>query len=156
MQRLLLNTLQMAAPEASGGPAAGQAAARFAGVFLITACANHSCAPNMAVTRGGDNIGSGCPPCLRLTTTAPVAEGGELTISYVDGTLPRAERRRLLAHWAMECECRRCEAEARCGGGGISASGGRAGAAEPEADAAPAAGDAGGSGRARGKRPRHG
>ena len=125
LQRLLLNTLQIAdgpppppphvAGQAGETAEAGEAgevgevgerrtAHRFAGLFLLTACANHSCAPNVCVTRGDGGS-------LRLFTTCSVPRGAELNISYVDTALPRAERRRLLAHWTMACACKRCADE---------------------------------------------
>ena len=70
-------------------------------IRLLTACANHSCAPNVCVTRGEGGS-------LRLFTTCSVPRGAELHISYVDTALPRAERQRLLAHWTMTCACERC------------------------------------------------
>ena len=100
LQRLLLNSLQTKPCAAASGDEL-----RFAGIFLVTACANHSCAPNVAVEATDE-----CS--LRLRTTARVERGDELRISYVDTTLPCCERRRLLAHWAIdECECARCRDE---------------------------------------------
>ena len=124
LQRLLLNTLQIAdgpppppsrvAAEAAGaaGLGARRSAHRFAGVFLLTACANHSCAPNVCVTRGEGGS-------LRLFTTCIVPRGAELHISYVDTALPRAERQRLLAHWTMTCACERCVDEAATEGAAV-------------------------------------
>jgi len=122
LQRLLLNTLQIAdgppqpqpqpQPQPHGASEASEAAEaaerrtahRFAGLFLLTACANHSCAPNVCVTRGDGGS-------LRLFTTCSVPRGAELHISYVNTALPRAERQRLLAHWTMACACERCADE---------------------------------------------
>ena len=40
------------------------------------------------------------------------AAGDELTISYVDGRLPYAERRKILRdHYGFDCACGRCAAE---------------------------------------------
>ena len=128
LQRLLLNTLQIAADSppqqqqqlhsageageagevgevGEAGEAGGRRTAhRFAGLFLLTACANHSCAPNVCVARGEGGS-------LRLFTSGSVPRGAELRISYVDTALPRAERQRLLAHWTMACACERCAEE---------------------------------------------
>ena len=111
LQRLLLNTLQIAdgpppPPPHVGADEAGErrTAHRFAGLFLLTACANHSCTPNVCVARGEGGS-------LRLFTNCSVPRGAELRISYVDTTLPRAERQRLLAHWTMACACERCADE---------------------------------------------
>jgi hypothetical protein len=124
LQRLLLNTLQIAdgpppppphvAAEAAEAAGLGErrSAHRFAGVFLLTACANHSCAPNVCVTRGDGGS-------LRLFTSCSVPRGAELHISYVDTALPRAERQRLLAHWTMTCACERCVDEAAAEGAAV-------------------------------------
>lgn len=72
-------------------------------------CLNHSCAPNCHVRfarDGGDHTAT-------LQTTRRVAEGEELTISYIDCN-ERArvdERRAELVEYGFRCECVKCEAE---------------------------------------------
>ena len=78
------------------------------GVFLLTACANHDCAPTLEAAAGPD--GASASLCLR--TTRAVQRGDELTLSYVGaGPQPRHERQRLLAHWGVDCVCARCVEE---------------------------------------------
>ena len=57
----------------------------------------------------------------RITVLArrAIPRGEELTITYVDPSLPVALRRRRLLEWGFgECECARCVAEAEQGAGG--------------------------------------
>ena len=50
--------------------------------------------------------------CLR--TGRHVAAGEEVTISYVDQSLPLAQRRSIIKeHYGFECDCARCADEAR-------------------------------------------
>lgn len=67
--------------------------------------ANHSCAPN-AVAAGHWN---GRAPAVRLVAERNVAEGEEVTISYVPRSAPRAVRQAALqrAH-GFVCACARC------------------------------------------------
>lgn len=81
---------------------------------------NHSCAPNLSV-RHLDQRSA----LARITVLArrAVPRGEELTITYVDPSLPVALRRRRLLEWGFgECECARCVreagAEAERGAGG--------------------------------------
>ncbi|KAK0734768.1 hypothetical protein B0T26DRAFT_737317 [Lasiosphaeria miniovina] len=61
---------------------------------------NHDCRPNThyRITN------------LTHTTVAvqDIAAGDELTISYVDATLQRAERQKRLSDWGFECTCKQC------------------------------------------------
>jgi hypothetical protein len=71
------------------------------GVYPAASVFNHSCLPNVAYRHEGEAL---CFYCV-----SPVRSGDPLTISYVDLTLPTAERRRLLLdHWGFWCECPRC------------------------------------------------
>jgi hypothetical protein len=104
LQRLLLNSLEVPTPPAQQLRVGG-AATRFAGVFLLTACCNHSCEPNLKVACGSEGS-------LMLRTTRAVASGEELRISYVDVALGIRERQRRLQHWTIsECGCARCTEE---------------------------------------------
>ena len=90
------------------------------GVFLLTACANHDCAPTLEAAAGPD--GASASLCLR--TTRAVQRGDELTLSYVGaGPQPRHERQRLLAHWGVDCVCARCVEEGAGGGAEAEAGG---------------------------------
>ena len=69
--------------------------------------ANHDCAPNCVASVDDDG-------CVVLTCARPVAEGGEVSISYVDASLPVDERRKTLRdHYEFDCACARCVAEHR-------------------------------------------
>jgi len=69
--------------------------------------ANHSCAPN-AVAAG---VWNGRAPAARLVAERDVAEGEEVTISYVPRGAPRAERRATLQRLhGFVCDCERCGA----------------------------------------------
>ncbi|XXQ39354.1 SET domain-containing protein [Plasmodiophora brassicae] len=65
---------------------------------------NHSCCPNAKVGADFDRRGR-----LPLLAVDDIAEGDELTIAYVDPTMPVDRRRRHL-QWAygFECDCRLC------------------------------------------------
>jgi len=104
---------------------------RAAGVFPAGALLNHSCAPNCVplyltgedagrALRGGE-VGAGAgralpfsarsPRVLLLRTVRPVAEGEELTHSYVDLALPRAQRAEYLKSvYDFDCACAACAA----------------------------------------------
>jgi len=120
----------------------------------IAAMLNHSCAPNCSYEGA---LLPGGVPAVRIFSEVPIAEGEELTISYVLRSLPREERRaRLRAGYGIRaCRCARCAEAAegawvarcaRCGGptplvigGGAPPCGGcglQNGAASPEERAA--------------------
>jgi len=63
---------------------------------------NHSCAPNC---RRLDVH----PALISIRTTAPVPEGTELTIAYIDTNVPQRSRRTKLQDvYAFHCDCDRC------------------------------------------------
>ena len=105
LQRLLLNSLATKPHRGAAHGSSDEPKLRFAGVFLLTACANHSCAPNVKVEATDEGS-------LRLRTTSRVEAGDELRISYIDTTLTRGAREKRLAHWAIDaCACTRCRDE---------------------------------------------
>lgn len=68
---------------------------------------NHACAPNASASVDADGR-----VCVR--TGRHVAAGEEVTISYVDQSLPLAQRRSIIKeHYGFECDCPRCADEAR-------------------------------------------
>ncbi|KAJ3045762.1 hypothetical protein HDV00_007888 [Rhizophlyctis rosea] len=72
------------------------------GMFPLVAMLNHSCMPNCAYV----GIAHGQ---MLVRTLRPVAEGEELTVSYVDLYAGREERRgKLLETKNFWCECERC------------------------------------------------
>ena len=75
-----------------------------AGVYPAASIFNHSCAPNCQTTTGAHR--------LLVSTRSDVASGTELTISYIDTSLPVATRRKLLWQtYRFVCGCERCESE---------------------------------------------
>ncbi|KAB5576313.1 hypothetical protein GE09DRAFT_1095336 [Coniochaeta sp. 2T2.1] len=70
---------------------------------------NHDCRPNVAFYID-QHLNH------RTTTVRDVAQGEELTISYLDSFAPRAERqRRALGAWGFRCGCAQCSLSAREG-----------------------------------------
>ena len=68
---------------------------------------NHDCEPNAASEIGADG-------CVTIRALRELAEGEEITISYVDRSLGYEERRKTLeTHYGFECRCNRCVAEQR-------------------------------------------
>ena len=52
------------------------------------------------------------PGCLVVRALRPIRSGEELCLSYVETSLPTAERKaHLLTHFGFECGCARCAAE---------------------------------------------
>lgn len=96
-----------------------------AAVFLGGSAANHACAPNLSalVERA-----AGRDALLTYVALLPVADGDELTVSYVARSdawtrSAAARRAKLAASYAFRCECALCSApdlcravSARCGG----------------------------------------
>ncbi|KAH6854556.1 hypothetical protein B0I37DRAFT_301608, partial [Chaetomium sp. MPI-CAGE-AT-0009] len=73
------------------------------GIFLdaTLAMVNHSCVPNAFI--GFDKR------TAVLRTERPIQEGEEITISYIDNTLPKSARREALRLYHFECDCPRCK-----------------------------------------------
>lgn len=106
-------------------------------LFVLGALFNHSCAPNMRYTcRWIEGAGA---PTLRFFADRAVAAGEELTHSYVDPSLPCAERRRgLLLTYRFRCHCAACTRDMAAGSGsGGCSSGGSASAEVPPPGADP-------------------
>ncbi|KAK4103136.1 hypothetical protein N658DRAFT_467657 [Parathielavia hyrcaniae] len=74
-----------------------------AGIFLDAGLAmvNHSCVPNAFI--GFDKR------TAVLRAERPIQEGGEITISYIDNTLPKAVRYEALKLYHFRCNCPRCD-----------------------------------------------
>lgn len=73
-----------------------------AGLYPLAALVNHSCAPNcvQSFTSGG---------VIEVRVMRALAEGEEVTISYVDLAQPPKERRaELLGRYCFECACSAC------------------------------------------------
>ena len=100
---------------ALGGDAGLEAAAvQGTAFYALQSCCNHSCDP--AAEAEGDPAGA-----ARIVAKRGIAEGEEVTLSYVDEAAPLEARRRALAEYGFACGCARCAAEegaAAAGGGG--------------------------------------
>ena len=86
--------------------------ARVAGaVYRTLSRFNHSCAPNCtwSFVHESESKPGGGAVSVNVRAIKPVKEGDELTISYVDPTVGRAERRKQLwAKYRFECACPLC------------------------------------------------
>ena len=77
---------------------------------------NHSCAPNckwsfVPATDTSSSTGVGAA-AVDVRVIRPVRAGDELTLSYLDASLPRRRRRAALwAKYRFECDCERCAEE---------------------------------------------
>ncbi|RUS35275.1 hypothetical protein BC938DRAFT_473391 [Jimgerdemannia flammicorona] len=70
-------------------------------IFEATSWFNHSCDPNCQVS-GVDQV----------EAIRPISSGEELTITYCESDIPRADRQdKLELSFGFECTCSRCEAE---------------------------------------------
>ncbi|KAJ4290178.1 hypothetical protein N0V88_006687 [Collariella sp. IMI 366227] len=74
-----------------------------AGIFLDAGLAmvNHSCVPNAFI--GFDKR------TAVLRAERPIQEGEEITISYIDNTLPKSARQQALKLYHFHCTCPRCK-----------------------------------------------
>ncbi|KAK4035270.1 hypothetical protein C8A01DRAFT_18046 [Parachaetomium inaequale] len=74
-----------------------------AGIFLDAGLAmvNHSCVPNAFI--GFDKR------TAVLRAERPIQEGEEITISYIDNTLPKSARHEALKLYHFQCDCPRCK-----------------------------------------------
>jgi len=80
------------------------------GLYVLHSHLNHACAPNSSARHLDQQTAR-----ARLTLVAKraIAPGEELTITYVDPSMPVRARRAELAPWAFgPCMCERCVEEA--------------------------------------------
>ncbi|CUG93552.1 Hypothetical protein, putative [Bodo saltans] len=78
------------------------------GIYTIGCLFNHSCDPNLQVLYIDGNDETLVAVCLR-----DVQEGEELCISYINESLPYAERQQqLYEHYLFDCGCKKCSGEA--------------------------------------------
>merc|ERR1711976_924506 len=77
-----------------------------AGIYVLQSCCNHSCVPNCEVAFNT------CVE-LGLKTVEKIREGQELSISYVDNTMPIADRAKRLQNYFFTCECPKCLLEGK-------------------------------------------
>ncbi|KPA81886.1 hypothetical protein ABB37_04134 [Leptomonas pyrrhocoris] len=77
------------------------------GIYGVGCLFNHSCDPNLNVQYAAVN-----DETLSVVALRDIAAGEELTISYIDTSLPYAVRQQqLLDHYLFECKCPRCRCE---------------------------------------------
>lgn len=80
-------------------------------LFLTLALLNHSCAPNTAWARAGDNV-----RLLELRAIRDIEAGEEITVNYisVEGRYSdtAARQTRLQEGWAFTCVCHLCQTRA--------------------------------------------
>jgi hypothetical protein len=81
-----------------------------AGLYLIGANANHSCAPNAALLKDGD-----ADDTTAVIAVRRIAAGEEVTVSYIEEQAPLRRRQEALRDYGFACRCARCERE-RVGG----------------------------------------
>lgn len=76
------------------------------GLYEVTNSINHSCEPNaMVVHCNADHT-------ISVVTKVPIDHGAEITISYIDETLPKADRQaKLKEFYDFECACPKCLSE---------------------------------------------
>ncbi|KAI4319842.1 hypothetical protein MLD38_033395 [Melastoma candidum] len=75
--------------------------------FPIQSCMNHSCQPNArAFKREEDRDGE-----ATILACKPIHKGEEITISYIDESLPFEERRAALPDYGFTCRCSKCQEE---------------------------------------------
>ena len=79
-------------------------------VAPVAAMLNHSCGPSCAIESFWDEDSRA--PAVRIIAEVDIADGEELTISYVPRSATRAERRTRLQGYGFSCSCARCAAPA--------------------------------------------
>ncbi|KAH9922237.1 SET domain-containing protein [Fomitopsis serialis] len=81
------------------------------GLYVLHSHLNHSCEPSLSVRHLDQRTA-----LARVTVLArrAIPAGEELTITYVDPSLPVEQRRKRLLEWGFgKCECERCVREAK-------------------------------------------
>lgn len=73
-------------------------------LYSTIAQANHSCAPNASVDHGQDAEGL-------LVALKSIAEGEQIMLSYIDESVPKAERHEQLRDYDFLCRCPKCISE---------------------------------------------
>lgn len=76
------------------------------GLFEVANSMNHSCEPNASV------VHCDADHTISIVSKAPIKHGVELTISYIDESLPKAERQaKLKEFYDFDCACPKCLSE---------------------------------------------
>lgn len=88
---------------------------------LPQSCINHSCDPNCtAACDSGDRTAT-------LLAQRDIAAGEEITLSYIDVSLPYKRRQAELRDYGFVCKCERCTADLAAARAKKAAGGGKAG-----------------------------
>ncbi|KXZ55285.1 hypothetical protein GPECTOR_3g421 [Gonium pectorale] len=74
--------------------------------MALQSCINHSCDPNCTAACEGPDA------TVSVVAQRPIAAGTEITLSYIDVSLPYKARQAELADYGFVCRCERCAAEA--------------------------------------------
>ena len=75
------------------------------GFYAIQSCMNHSCQPNAHAMQSELEAKS----FAVIAAKQHIAAGEEVTISYIDETLPYSERQEALQDYGFQCRCPLCE-----------------------------------------------
>ena len=73
--------------------------------YAVQSCVNHSCQPNAEALRSGDDPNS----FAVIVAVQDILAGDEVTISYIDESLPYGERQEALQDYGFVCCCPLCE-----------------------------------------------
>jgi Cupin-like domain/SET domain len=80
-------------------------------LYSTTCKMNHSCDPNVIVLFKRRSFGRLHPLVAHCVALRDIAEGEELTISYIENDQPYDERQLALASYGFTCRCTKCEFE---------------------------------------------
>lgn len=73
--------------------------------YAVQSCFNHSCQPNAHALRSEDDLNS----FAVIVATQDIPAGDEVTISYVDESLPYEQRQEALQDYGFLCCCPLCQ-----------------------------------------------
>jgi hypothetical protein len=93
--------------DGEGGECYGVSRPEGTGLFLLACCANHSCAPNIAVIKAVGDFDD----TAAFVAQSDIRAGDELCISYIDEDNEVADRRDALSDYGFHCECVACVAD---------------------------------------------
>ncbi|KAL3157536.1 hypothetical protein ABBQ32_011992 [Trebouxia sp. C0010 RCD-2024] len=73
--------------------------------YAVQSCFNHSCQPNAHALRSGDDPNS----FAVIVALQAISTGDEVTLSYIDESLPFEERQEALQDYGFVCRCPLCQ-----------------------------------------------
>ena len=77
--------------------------------YDVQSCINHSCQPNAQASRSDDDPNS----FAVIVAKEGICAGDEITISYIDESLPYEERQEALQDYGFVCHCPLCQQQQR-------------------------------------------